>query len=205
MLGQAAELQRAAAGGQILVDRATYLQTRSSCTFRALQVRLRGQQTAAGVYLALAELPLRKTRGIPGLQAELVGRAAELAVLEHAVDGLASGAGQVLLLSGEAGIGKSRLVAEARARRQEQALWLEGRCLEMTAAASYGPFLDALRDYFGWQLDAEEAAQAAAMREGLARLAAAAAVGRRDVRRDRGGAWQAVCRALWRTAGPQLG
>ena len=29
-----------------------------------------------------------------------------------------------------------------------------------------------MRDYFGWQLDAEEAAQAAALREGLARLAA---------------------------------
>ena len=111
----------------------------------------------------------------------------------------------MLLLSGEAGIGKSRLVAEARARRQEQVLWLEGRCLEMTAAASYGPFLDALRDYFGWQLDAEEAAQAAAMREGLARLAAALRVGRRDVRRDRCGARQAVCGALWRTACPQLG
>jgi DNA-binding SARP family transcriptional activator len=173
VLGQAAELQRAAAGGQILVDRATYLQTRSSCTFRALQVRLRGQQTAACVYLAVAELPLRKTRGIPGLQAELVGRAAELAALEHAVDGLAHGAGQVLLLSGEAGIGKSRLVAEACARRQEQVRWLEGRCLEMTEAASYGPFLDALRDFFGWQLDAEEAAQAASIREGLAHLAAA--------------------------------
>ncbi|MFN8467547.1 MAG: AAA family ATPase [Caldilineaceae bacterium] len=172
VLGQAAELQRAAAEGQILVDRATYLQTHSS-SFCTVQVRLRGQETAACVYLAVAELPLRKTRGIPGLQAELVGRTAELTVLEKAIDGLASGAGQVLLLSGEAGIGKSRLVAEARARRREQALWLEGRCLEMTTAASYGLFLDALRDYFGWQLDTDEAAQAGAMREGLARLAAA--------------------------------
>lgn len=173
VLGQAAELQRAAAGGQILVDRATYLQTRSSFVLRAVEVRLRGQETAARAYLALAELPLRKTRGIPGLQAGLVGRTAELAVLAHAVDGLADGGGQVLLLSGEAGIGKSRLVAEARALRRREVLWLEGRCLEMTEAASYGPFLDALRDYFGWQLGAAEEAQTAAMQEGLARLAAA--------------------------------
>ena len=173
VLGQAAELQRAAAGGQILVDRPTYLHTRSSSSFQALEVRLRGQEAAAGVYLATGELPLRKTRGIPGLQAELVGRAAERTVLEKAIDGLASGTGQVLLLSGEAGIGKSRLIAEVRARRREQALWLEGRCLEMTTAASYGLFLDALREYFGWQLDTDEAPQAGAMREGLARLAAA--------------------------------
>ena len=42
----------------------------------------------------------------------------------------------------------------------------------MTEASSFGPWLDALRDYFGWQLDAEEAAQAAALHKGLTRLAA---------------------------------
>ena len=134
---------------------------------------MRGQPAPANADRALAELPLRKTRGIPELQSRLIGRAAEMAVLEHAVAGLGVGAGQVLLLTGEAGIGKSRLVTEARTRRQQHNLWLEGRCLEMTEATSYGPFLDALRGYFGWQLDADEAAQTAAMREGLAHLAAA--------------------------------
>ena len=75
------------------MDRPTYLHTRSSCTFEALEVRLRGQETTAGVYLAAVELPLRKTRGIPGLQVGLIGRGAELAVLEQAAGGLVRGVG----------------------------------------------------------------------------------------------------------------
>lgn len=46
----------------------------------------------------------------------LVGRAAELATLARLVDGLASGTGAAVLVTGEAGIGKSRLVAEAATR-----------------------------------------------------------------------------------------
>ena len=73
-----------------------------------------------------------------------------MAALEQALHGLAAGAGQVLLLIGEAGIGKSRLVTEVHGLCPQQLLWLEGRCLEMTTATSYWPFQDALRDYFGW-------------------------------------------------------
>jgi DNA-binding CsgD family transcriptional regulator len=46
----------------------------------------------------------------------LVGRAAELATAARLVDALAAGTGAALLVTGEAGIGKSRLVGEAAAR-----------------------------------------------------------------------------------------
>jgi predicted ATPase len=40
-----------------------------------------------------------------------VGRASELAILNKAIDQAQAGNGQVFLISGEAGVGKSRLVA----------------------------------------------------------------------------------------------
>jgi DNA-binding SARP family transcriptional activator len=55
-----------------------------------------------------------KARGIPGLSSPLVGRDAELQALQGAIDRLAAGVGGIVTIVGEAGIGKSRLVAEIR-------------------------------------------------------------------------------------------
>jgi DNA-binding CsgD family transcriptional regulator len=71
----------------------------------------------------------------------LVGRATELALLGDAVEQAADGNGAILLLSGEAGIGKSRLAAEAAA---ESGLSLRGAATE-GAAVPYGPIVAALR------------------------------------------------------------
>jgi len=53
-------------------------------------------------------------RGIPGLSSPLVGRAAEAATLRAAIDELRRGRGQIVFLTGEAGIGKSRLKINLR-------------------------------------------------------------------------------------------
>lgn len=58
-----------------------------------------------------------------------VGRSAELALYERAVNDTRDGLPSVLLVSGEAGIGKSRLVAEG-ARRSAVPLYL-GRCVQV--------------------------------------------------------------------------
>lgn len=172
VLGQAAELQVAAAADQVLVDRATYLRTLGAFDYRETSVMLRSQAGMSAAYALQTEVQLQKTRGIPGLQSRLIGRDAELAAMENALHELVTGVGQVLLLVGEAGIGKSRLVAEMRARRSAHCLWLEGRCLEMTRPASYWPFLDALHDYFGWRSDEDDATRAASILAGLNRLCA---------------------------------
>jgi DNA-binding CsgD family transcriptional regulator len=74
----------------------------------------------------------------------LVGRETELTELEAALDRARLGAGSLVLLAGEAGVGKTRL-AETLAERADADV-LRGRAAR-TGAAPYGPVVAALRSY----------------------------------------------------------
>ena len=77
-----------------------------------------------------------------------VGREPELAELSSGLDDAFAGRGQLFLLQGEPGIGKSRLADEVvnRAARRG-ALVLIGRCWEAGGAPAYWPWTQALRAY----------------------------------------------------------
>src|SRR5882672_3967638 len=77
----------------------------------------------------------------------IVGRDAELARIEHGLEVAALGRPALLLVRGEAGIGKSRLVREAieRARAGGSAI-LHGACLDLGGdGLPYLPIVEALR------------------------------------------------------------
>lgn len=74
----------------------------------------------------------------------LVGRAGEIARLRDAVDAARSGHGAVVLVAGEAGIGKSRLVQEAAALARERRMSvLRGRCVPGSKGRAFGPLVEA--------------------------------------------------------------
>lgn len=77
----------------------------------------------------------------------LVGRAGHLAILQQLVEGTKQGEGQhVALISGEAGVGKSRLVAETKTHAMTQGfLLLQGHCFPTDLTYPYAPLLDLLR------------------------------------------------------------
>ena len=83
-------------------------------------------------------------RGIEGLDSPLIGRAAEMETLNLAASELAEGRGQIVSLMGEAGLGKSRLMAELRkaTENDHKAMWLEGRSLSYETETPYAPFVD---------------------------------------------------------------
>jgi len=79
-----------------------------------------------------------------------IGRGPELQTLGEALDRAEAGNDQVVLLAGDAGMGKTRLcqeVAAAAARRDVPTVW--GRCFEEPGAPPYWPWIQAIRTVIG--------------------------------------------------------
>jgi class 3 adenylate cyclase/tetratricopeptide (TPR) repeat protein len=78
-----------------------------------------------------------------------VGRKNSMAALMEAYAKVINGAGQVVGLVGEAGVGKSRLLLEFRGRVcADKVMYLEGRCIHFGGAMPYLPILDIMKSYF---------------------------------------------------------
>jgi DNA-binding NarL/FixJ family response regulator len=76
----------------------------------------------------------------------LIGREPQRDALLHLLDLVRPGQGQTALIVGEAGIGKSRLVAELKPYATTRGLAiLQGRCFEPDRVLPYAPLLDLLR------------------------------------------------------------
>ncbi|MBK6684465.1 MAG: protein kinase [Deltaproteobacteria bacterium] len=105
-------------------------------------------QTAEEAYQYLADEELPGPTGsspdaLPALPGQLfaprfVGRGQELAILEDAVADAERGRGRILVIEGPSGTGKSRLLAELRARVRRRANVLIGQCAAERSQA-YGP------------------------------------------------------------------
>ena len=76
----------------------------------------------------------------------LIGRERDLARLREGLDGAMAGRGSLIVLIGEVGVGKSRLVSELTAvATQRQGRALVGRCYETERILPFAPWVDALR------------------------------------------------------------
>jgi len=76
----------------------------------------------------------------------LLEREGELRTLRALVEGLATSGGKVVLIRGEAGIGKSSLVREFAAASREDADVYYGACDDLLIPQPLGPFWDIARD-----------------------------------------------------------
>ncbi|MFD7307235.1 ATP-binding protein [Promicromonospora sp. NPDC059942] len=85
----------------------------------------------------------------------LVGRSAELAVLRAALDGARAGGTALVLVEGEPGAGKSRLLEEAVTRAGHDALVVRGRCTDGEGAPPLWPWVQVVRTILD-TLDAPE-------------------------------------------------
>jgi class 3 adenylate cyclase len=165
----ASRLEGAAKAGQVFVSRNTYRLTRGAFTFQEMDpIKVKGKREPLTVYELLhAKLQPDKSRGVEGLSSPLVGRDVERQALVNCLEKLQTGKGQIATILGEAGIGKSRLLAEIRQREGKNLTWLEGRSFAFSRSLGYGVFLDLLRRYAGIADEDAEAEAAASLKERL--------------------------------------
>ncbi|HEY2208607.1 MAG TPA: ABC transporter substrate-binding protein [Gaiellaceae bacterium] len=144
----AARLQSAAQPGTVLIDDATHHAVEGLFEWgERLELELKGKDEPVAAWaVAGVAAEARPQRGLPGVETRLVGRSRELGQGREALEALRSGRGGVLVVAGDAGIGKSRLLNELRElAEREGTSWLEGRCVSYGESLPYWPFRDLLR------------------------------------------------------------
>jgi class 3 adenylate cyclase/tetratricopeptide (TPR) repeat protein len=89
-----------------------------------------------------------------------VGRSEERALLRQAVSRAVAGGGGVVLIAGEAGLGKTRLVEEIAAEAKTAGMFVvRGQCYDMEGALPYVPFVEAIE--YGLTVTTSEAFRSA--------------------------------------------
>ncbi|MGH2349877.1 MAG: ATP-binding protein, partial [bacterium] len=110
------------------------------------------EQLEAAAEIAPADAPPVSPALLLGtvLRTKLVGRESELRELKSSLELAASGTGQVVLVEGEPGIGKTRLIQEAQVyARIRGFIVLVGRCYEQETGIPYLPFIEQFAGRFG--------------------------------------------------------
>ena len=88
------------------------------------------------------------------MDGHLLERDAELEVLVRAVDDAGEGRSSVVLLLGEAGIGKTSVVRKFVTAVADRAQVLVGRCDDLLTPRTFGPLRDATEEHPGPLADA---------------------------------------------------
>lgn len=143
----AARLMGAAGLGEIRCDYETYRLTRGRLTFDELPpVRLKGKAGLIRLYRPVGRIQQNRQ---DQERSSLVGRKAELATFSRLVDGVETGSSHILILEGEAGIGKSRLVEEMIHMTRERGLVsLLGMGRSIERQTPYRAWRDIFTTYF---------------------------------------------------------
>jgi class 3 adenylate cyclase len=142
-----ARLMVAAGMGDIRCDFDTYRRARSRLSFDLFDpIRVKGKAGHIRIYRPVAQHT--ETRRDDN-QGQLIGRRAELAQLAAELDSLQQGHNRVLVIEGEAGIGKSRLVDELEQLMDDRGLTgLLGAGRSIEQQTPYRAWRDIFAAYF---------------------------------------------------------
>jgi class 3 adenylate cyclase len=148
----AARMESMARPGAVLISEATQRLVRDFFELKSMgKVEVKGKDKPQQAFelMRAGEVETRIEAAITKGLTRFIGRKNSMAALMQAFEKTISGAGQVIGIVGEAGVGKSRLLLEFRNfLLPTKFTFLEGRCLHYGGSMAYLPILDMLRSYF---------------------------------------------------------
>src|ERR687889_1287197 len=149
----AARMQAAAMPGTVLISASTYHLVKELFEFKPRGATVvKGKSASIETYEVLAPKAVPgKVRGLEGLASPLVGRDGEFRLVNDKLGEVHQGRGAFVAVIGEAGLGKSRLLAEVSnaAKSGPQVAWLEGRSVSYEQAVTYYPWRQVIRAAIG--------------------------------------------------------
>jgi class 3 adenylate cyclase/ATP/maltotriose-dependent transcriptional regulator MalT len=152
----AARMEQTAEPGSVQITEDTYRLVADLFEVEPLGgVELKGKRRPVESYRVLGRLDAPWTvRAARRLDAPLVGREEEMRVIRDALEGAREGRGRVLLLSGDPGLGKSRLIEEANAIWSElepgdDRRWDFWRCVPYDTMQPYAQYRRLIRERAG--------------------------------------------------------
>lgn len=96
-----------------------------------------------------------QARGLLGLTSPMVGRDDELAILNQLGDAVRAGLGRGVIIAGEPGLGKTRLIREWKSKTKKGSrvddgcTWIDGRCLSYGHRLAYHLVIDLIHSSIG--------------------------------------------------------
>jgi class 3 adenylate cyclase/tetratricopeptide (TPR) repeat protein len=141
----AARLQSAAEPGTVLISADTHRLVHSLFDFKPRgAIEMKGKSAPVDSYevIGVRAVP-GKARGLEGLESAMVGRDKDIGLLRDRYAALKDGRGAAVAIIGEAGLGKSRLVAELRKLHDaapQEVNWLEARGISFGMSIPYYPW-----------------------------------------------------------------
>ena len=142
-------LQGAARPGTVAVSFATYQRTRPLFKYAPLSpFAVKGMPRPIHAFrpVGLRAKPER-TRGLPGLQVAMVGRQSALQQLQTTLAEVTrEGHSRIVLVTGEAGVGKTRLIAEFRQSLAPDVKFYQGSCMTYARQKPLWLLANLLRD-----------------------------------------------------------
>ena len=159
VVAAAANLQSLARPGSALVGPVTRAATEGAFDWDASEevVLAKDTRPLVGKYLGQPKPRALARQSRLGGRRPLVGRPDEVRALAAALRATEEGTGSVVVVEGEPGLGKTRLVQECRrrfiawagARSERLPLWAEGRCASYASTTPYGLYRNLIAGWAG--------------------------------------------------------
>lgn len=151
----ASRMESMAESGTVQLSENTYRAAKHYFEFEPVgELEVKGKARPVPSYRALRDIHVRKRLDAAAQQGltKYVGRVRELSILSNYLNEASTNEGRIVLLTGEAGMGKSRLLLEFRSSMiGPDVKCLEGHCVAYGRMTPYLPFIDIIKRNFAIQ------------------------------------------------------